>query len=229
MLRCLLVYKIIVMHPNIISAAHHIIAFRPHIAHLYVLIKLLHFLHSLSWYSYILLFIGTVFEGELVLLTAGFFAYLHVLNLWVVMVVALAGAIVGDNIWFTVGKVGGMPFLKKWGKLFFLSQKRIDKAAEFFDKHGSKTVFFSRFIFGTRIGSATMAGTFGMSFKRFFTSNFLAAAVWVVITSLLGFFFGSSFHVLLHQLHDAESALLISALGVLIIVILRFFFTQKDL
>ena len=217
------------MHPNIISAAHHIIAFRPHIAHLYILVRLLHFLHSLSWYSYILLFLGTVFEGELVLLTAGFFAYLHVLNLWIVMVVALAGAVVGDNIWFAVGKYGGMPFLEKWGKFFFLSKKRISKAAEFFNKHGSKTIFFSRFIFGTRIGSATLAGTFGMSFKRFFTSNILAAAVWVFITSLIGFFFGSSFSILLHLLHDAEYALLISALGVLIIVVLRLVFTQRDL
>jgi membrane-associated protein len=217
------------MHPNIIIAAQHIALFRPHIAHLYVLVKLLHFLHSLSWYSYLLLFLGTVFEGEFVLLTAGFFAYLHVLNLWIVMIVALAGAIVGDNIWFAVGKLGGMSFLQKWGKFFFLSKDRINKASEFFDKHGSKTIFFSRFIFGTRIGSAAMAGTFGMSFKRFFLSNFSAAVVWVVITSLLGFFFGSSFNILLHLVHDAAYALLISALGVLIIVVLRFVFTQKDL
>lgn len=190
--------------------------------------RLLDVLSHYRFYSYLVLFLGTVLEGEFVLLTAGLLTYAHVLNIWLVMIVALLGAVVGDNLWFYIGRLGGRRFINRYGKLFFLTQKRISKAELYFGQHGRKTVFFSRFIFGTRMGSAALAGTFGMSCKRFFTSNIVGAISWVIITTSIGYFFGRSFHDLLYVFHRTELALLILAGAALIIVVIRFIVTQQD-
>jgi membrane-associated protein len=194
----------------------------------YHLDRLLAVLSRYRFYGYIVLFLGTVLEGEFVLLTAGLLAYTHVLNIWLVMVVALLGAVVGDNLWFYIGRLGGRSFINRYGKLFFLTKKRINKAELYFGQHGRKTVFFSRFIFGTRMGSAALAGTFGMSCKRFFTSNIVGAISWVIITTTIGYFFGSSFHDLREIFHRTELALLILVAAALIIVVIRFIVTQQD-
>lgn len=178
-------------------------------------------------YGYAFIFLGTLVEGEFVLLSAGFLAYLGLLNIWWVLVFALAGAVIGDNLWYSVGRYGGTKLIRKYGKFFWLTKARIQKASSYFDQHGNKTIFISRFIFGTRIGSAALAGTFGMKYRRFVYSNILAAAVWVVITAFLGYFFGRSFNTLRHYVHGTEMALLILAIAAIIIVLLRFWITQK--
>lgn len=77
--------------------------------------------YYLSKYGYGFIFLGTIFEGELVLLTAGFLAFLGVFNLWLVIIVAFFGASVGDNFWYHVGHIGGIPFLQSYGKYIFLN------------------------------------------------------------------------------------------------------------
>lgn len=183
-------------------------------------------LRHYRFYEYLVVFLGTIIEGEVVLLTAGFLAFNGAVNVYWVILIAFLGAITGDNIWYAVGRYGGLKFINRYGKFMLLSKERIQRAAEYFEKHGRKTVFFSRFIFGTRIGSAALAGTFGMSRKRFILSNAVGALTWVIITVLLGYFFGSSFHNLRHAVHGTEIALLILAALAFIIAIIRIAVTQ---
>jgi membrane protein DedA with SNARE-associated domain len=186
-------------------------------------------LQYLAVYGYGFVFLGTVLEGELILLAAGFLAYIGALNFWLVLVFGFFGATLGDNIWFWIGARGGTPFLEKCGKFFFLTKKRINKAKAYFNNHGSKTIFFSRFIFGTRISSAILAGALGMRQKKFLKSNVAGAGTWAIITVSLGYFFGNSFEVLRRYLKGTEIALLILAAVVLIILLLRFLLTSKDI
>jgi membrane protein DedA with SNARE-associated domain len=202
--------------------------FHPGLFTTYHLHLLLEALQHHRLYGYLALFLGTILEGEFVLLAASILAYTHALNIWWVLVIAIAGAVVGDNLWFFVGRTGGRKFVDKYGKFFFLTKKRVDKAELYFGKHGRKTIFFSRFIFGTRMGSAALAGTFGMSCKRFMLSNIMSAVSWVLVTAFIGYFFGSSFHDLVNIFHRTELALLILAGSALIIVIIRFIVTQQD-
>ena len=186
--------------------------------------------HYLTVYGYGFLFLGTVFEGELILLTAGFLAYLGGLNFFLVLIFAFAGAIFGDNLWYFAGKKGGTKLIDRYGKFFFLTAKRIDRARKYFETHGSKTIFFSRFIFGTRVSTALLAGSLGMPQRKFFRSNLAGAASWTVITAGLGYVFGKSFELLRSQLAQTENALLILGFFAIILFILRFLVTAtKDL
>ena len=179
-------------------------------------------LYYLARYGYGFIFLGTVFEGELILLASGFLAYLGALNIWLVIISGFVGAVVGDNIWYYIGRHGGTHFIDNYGKFFLLTKKRVSKAQKYFDTHGAKTIFFSRFIFGTRISSAVLAGALGMSRKKFLRSNVAGAGLWACLTVGLGYFFGNSFELLRHYIHQTEVALLILAIIVIIIFILRY-------
>lgn len=165
------------------------------------------------------------------MLAAGFLAYLGALNFFVVLIVAFTGAIVGDNIWFWVGQKGGTPLVEKYGKFFFLTKKRVKRAKDYLDRHGSKAIFVSRFIFGTRTSTAILAGALGMPAKKFARSNLTGAGVWAILTASLGYLFGKSFEVLRGYIARTEHTLLILAGAAIIIFILRFLFslTGKDI
>ncbi len=199
-----------------------------YLIHLHHIHNLQPYLLYLKKYGYVFLFLGTLLEGELVLLIAGFLAFLGALSLPLVILVGFFGAAVGDNIWFYLGQKGGRGFLYKYGKYFLMHESRIINAEKYFQNHGRKTVFFSRFVFGTRISSAILAGALGMKSKMFILANFFGAAIWAIITALLGYFFGRSFEALAAGLKRTELALLILVLAAIIILLLRNLATKAE-
>ncbi len=199
------------MHP-----IHQILVFHHHLYNVHAILE------YISKYGYAFVFLGTVFEGELILLLAGFLCWLGALNFFAVILFGFFGAIVGDNIWYHVGKRGGIPFIERYGKLVLLTRSRIRRAEKYFSQHGAKTIFFSRFVFGTRISTAILAGAFKMPMRKFMRSNIAGAAVWSIITIGLGFVFGNYFEVLRKAVQRTELALLILAGSIIIILILRF-------
>lgn len=99
---------------------------------------------------------------------------------------------------------------------------------DYFEHHGAKTIFFSRFVFGTRVSTAILAGGLNMNYRKFFRSNVLGAGAWAVVSSFLGYVFGHSFVSLRQYLHTTEVSLLILVLIVFIILILRFLFNRTN-
>jgi len=151
-------------------------------------------------YPAIILFIlfesaGIPLPGESIVLLAAFTAGVDgQLQLPWIIVCASAGAILGDNIGFYIGRTGGRRFVERFGRFFFLKMERLDKAAQFFDRHGPKTVFFGRFITLLRIWAAFLAGMNRMRWRTFLFYNALGGIVWALYISLLGFFAGRLFH-----------------------------------
>src|SRR5690348_2446071 len=90
---------------------------------------------------------GIPFPGETMLLFASFYAAIdQKLQIpWIIACAAL-GAIVGDNIGYTVGRTGGYKLVRRFGRYLFLKEKHLERAERFFARHGDKTVFFGRFI-----------------------------------------------------------------------------------
>ena len=138
---------------------------------------------------------GIPLPGESMVLLAAFTAGVDgQLQLPGIIVCASFGAIVGDNIGFYIGRVGGRRFVERFGRFFFLKVEHLDKAAQFFDRHGPKAVFFGRFITFLRIWAAFLAGMNQMRWKTFLFYNALGGIVWALSISLLGFFAGRLLH-----------------------------------
>ncbi len=157
-------------------------------------------------YGYILVFLGVFLEnsamlgliipGETILIIAAFFAAQGELNIAVIMLIAFAGAVMGDNVGYYIGHRGGHPFVKKYGKYFLIHEKRLKATEKYFKQHGGKTVFIARFTSFLRALAAVTAGICRMEYKQFFWYDLAGAAIWAVVISLLGYFLGDNWPVL---------------------------------
>ncbi|MDT5011564.1 MAG: hypothetical protein QOH57_3181, partial [Mycobacterium sp.] len=89
---------------------------------------------------------GVPVPGEAVLIAAAMYAATGNLNIGLVIVIGVIGAIVGDNIGFAVGHFGGRPMIERVGRHVFLTPERLDRAEDFFNRHGGKVVVIARFV-----------------------------------------------------------------------------------
>lgn len=134
---------------------------------------------------------GVPAPGETVLIAAAFFAGTGQLNILLVMLVAFAAAVIGDNVGFAIGDFGGRPLLERFGKYVFLTEKRLDNAEAFFNRHGGKVVIVARFIEGLRQLNGIIAGISEMKWRQFLLCNAVGAALWVGLWSSVGYFGGN--------------------------------------
>ena len=136
----------------------------------------------------ILLLIGSIgipFPEELVLLAAGYVASLGYMNIYGAILVCLLGVVVGDLIGYLIGHHGGK-LLKR-----LLAKDKFKRIETHFERHGSKTIFVSRFLAGIRVWFPIAAGAAKMPVKEFLAWDILAALIWTPIVVLLGYWFGA--------------------------------------
>jgi membrane-associated protein len=133
---------------------------------------------------------GIPLPGETALFTAGILASRGDLSIEVVIGVAAAAAILGDNVGFLIGRRVGRRLLLREGR--FASQRRrlIELGEPFFARHGPKAVFLGRWITGLRITSAWMAGVNRMAWPTFLFWNALGGLCWATSVALLAYFLG---------------------------------------
>jgi membrane protein DedA with SNARE-associated domain len=166
------------------------------------------FAQEYAAYGYPVLFLGVLLEnagipvpGETAVLVAGFLASEpgggH-FNLYVVMSITLIAAVIGDNAGYWLGHRFARPRLQMGKRFLLLTPKSLQIAEGYFERYGTWTIFFQRFITGIRVIGAVAAGTAGMPWPRFVIANAAGALAWSVTMSLLGYFFGQSLD-LIHQ------------------------------
>jgi membrane protein DedA with SNARE-associated domain len=134
---------------------------------------------------------GVPVPGEVLLISAAIFAGAGHMNIAAVIAVAVLGAIIGDNIGYAVGRLGGRPLAERWGRFVFLTPARLDKAEAYFDAQGGKIVTIARFIEGLRQVNGLIAGIVGMHWLKFLGFNALGAVLWVGTWAGLGFLTGT--------------------------------------
>ena len=114
------------------------------------------------------------------------------LNLWLVLVLLIIAAILGDSTNYSIGKNIGLRILQ-WnvkGKPL-VNPKYIQQTNEFYEKHGPKTIIIARFVPIVRTFAPFVAGVGSMTYSKFLRFNIIGALVWVIGLTLLGYFFGN--------------------------------------
>jgi membrane protein DedA with SNARE-associated domain len=133
---------------------------------------------------------GVPSPGETALVLAAVLASQGKLQIWLVIVIGVASAIIGDNIGYLLGRKLGREVLEAPGPFRTRRVKLIAAGDRFFDKHGSKTVFLGRWIAFVRFATAWLAGINGMRFLHFFFWNALGGITWGTTYGLVGYFGG---------------------------------------
>jgi membrane protein DedA with SNARE-associated domain len=136
---------------------------------------------------------GIPLPGEATLLLAGVAAGGGHLDLSILIPVAILAAILGDNVGYLIGRVGGRRIvlrLARYGRVGSM----LAWGERFFERHGGKTVFLARWTAGLRIFGAWIAGMTHMPYGRFFLWNALGGITWATTVILLGYAFSGSIH-----------------------------------
>lgn len=136
-------------------------------------------------------FVVTPFlPGDSLLFTAGAIAALGSLNLWVVLLLLLVAAILGDTVNYWIGHFFGQKIVDN-PKIKFVNQEHIDKTEQFFKKYGGKTIIIARFVPIVRTFAPFVAGVGTMNYRKFILFNVIGATIWVTLLTCAGYFFGN--------------------------------------
>lgn len=161
---------------------------------------------GLSWGPFLVLLFMTVessfipFPSEIVMIPAGFMAARGEFYpgspvgfaLAMAITCGIIGSLLGAYVNYALSLKLGRPFLYRWGKYFFLSPEKLDRAEGVFCKYGDITTFVCRLIPVVRQLISIPAGISRMDFKRFSIFTLAGAGIWVCILTFLGYWFGTT-------------------------------------
>ena len=146
-------------------------------------------------FVFLIIFIetGVVFfpflPGDSLLFASGFFANGGGFNIWILLPVVWAAAILGDQCNFAIGHFFGQKIIAS-GKVKAMTPERIEKSEAFLAKWGKLSIFLGRFFPFIRTFVPFLAGMGGMHWADFFKFNILGGLTWSTLFTLLGYFFG---------------------------------------
>ena len=161
------------------------------------------FREMIAWGGYIVLFaiifaetgllVGFFLPGDSLLVTAGLLASTDAFGLDIVALNALLipAAIIGDAVGYTIGYRSGKRLLARPDSRFF-KREHLDKTQAFYDKHGGKTIVLARFVPLIRTFAPVVAGVARMPYRTFAVFNITGGILWIMSTTLLGYFLGRS-------------------------------------
>jgi membrane protein DedA with SNARE-associated domain len=157
----------------------------------------LHPTHLLLEYGLVLLFVlvalestGVPLPGETALIAAGVLASQGHYSIVLVIVLAAAGAILGDNAGYWIGRKGGRALLRRIPYIREYFERVLPPAERFFSQHGAKAVFFGRFISLLRVTAAWLAGISHMPWWRFLFWNAAGGIVWATAFGVIAYYSG---------------------------------------
>jgi membrane protein DedA with SNARE-associated domain len=109
-----------------------------------------------------------------------------------VIILAAAGAIVGDNLGYLIGRKGGRWLLERPGAFQRQRAEVLHIGTPFFQRNGPRAVFFGRFILGLRVWASWLAGATRMHWRSFVLWNALGGITWATAIGLVAYFLGHS-------------------------------------
>jgi membrane protein DedA with SNARE-associated domain len=165
-------------------------------------------------YGYIVILLGTFFEGETILVLAGYLAHRGLLSLPGIAVAAFTGTFAGDQLYFFIGRRRGLAFLDahpSW-------KAKAGRVLRMIQSHPNLIALAFRFIYGIRTITPFLLGTSGMAPWRFMALNGVSALAWALAISALGYVLGHTAELVLHDIKRYELMLMgaIIATGILI-------------
>jgi membrane protein DedA with SNARE-associated domain len=179
-----------------------------------------HIVHLIATYGYLAIGViialesmGVPLPGETVLVLAALYAAHHGLSIPAVVASAAAGAVLGDNVGYWIGREFGYRLLLHYGNRIGLSPSKIKLGQYLFLRHGSKVVFFGRFVAVLRVLAAVLAGINRMDWRRFLLANAAGAILWASAVGFGAYLFGRAVK---HVTGPLSIALLIVGLAALV-------------
>ncbi|MGA1829934.1 DedA family protein [Rhizobium wenxiniae] len=152
--------------------------------------------HLISQYGVLAVFLGAAFEGETAVFLGGVFAHRHFMSWWEAATAAAIGSFAADQAWFFAGRYANRLALVQR----FLKTDAAQKVSQLLEAHPTGFILAFRFIYGMRTVSPIAIGLSSVPALRFVILNFIAAVVWAVLITTIGYLFGNAVEMLFGRL-----------------------------
>jgi len=159
------------------------------------------FVHN---WGYIAVFLGSLIEGESIILTACALAALGYLNIYRIMITAFIGTLLADQLLYYVGRLYGEKILIRFPRL----EKHSHKALRLLKKYDTLFILSCRFIYGIRVISSIVIGMSGVPPKRFTPLNIIAAVIWTLVSCVGGYIAADLIVHFFHQVMAFQNILI---------------------
>ncbi|MDP1625443.1 MAG: VTT domain-containing protein [bacterium] len=137
------------------------------------------------------LFFGFFLPGDSLLFSAGLFASQGYFGITALVFGTMIAAILGDSVGYAFGRnVGPRIFSRE--DSFFFHKKHVERASQFYARHGKKAIILARFVPIIRTFAPIVAGVGRMEYRTFLTYNIIGGVVWTASFTLLGYFLGKA-------------------------------------
>jgi phosphatidylglycerol lysyltransferase len=156
--------------------------------------------HELLRFGYVILFLGTMVEGDAFLLTAAFLAHRGYFHLGLVIAVAAAANTLADQIYYQLARSRGREAFARRAQ----ADPRFARVRAWLDRRGTMLLFASRFLWGFRVAIPAACGAAGMGRRTFFLVNLAGGLVWAVAFGALGYTLGNTLALILSDLRVVE-------------------------
>jgi membrane protein DedA with SNARE-associated domain len=151
-------------------------------------------------FGYFALFLGTFFEGETILVLAGFLAFRGYMDINLVVLVAFFGSYAGDQLWYFMGRRHGRKLLARKPRWQMMG----DRALEHVRRHPDIWVLSFRFVYGLRTVMPVAIGLSGYPPRRYLLLNGIGAAIWALALGAAAYHFGAILEGLLGNVKKYE-------------------------
>jgi len=148
--------------------------------------------HLVETYKYAILLPVSTVEGPAVSLVTGFLCSLKILNIAISYGILLAGDMIGDTIYYSIGRFGGRRFIRKWGHYFSIDEEKVVRMERRFERHAGKILLIGK---TQAIGGIALvsAGLAKMPYWKYMWFNLVGSLVKVALFLTLGYYFGKSY------------------------------------
>jgi membrane protein DedA with SNARE-associated domain len=167
----------------------------------------------------------SIVEGPVVTVIAAWLASLGLMNLWLVILIVIAGDMIGDVIFYAMGRRGLRFLSRRWRRRLGLSARRLAIMASHFQQNGTRTLVIAKLTHAAGAPILVAAGMARMPFLQFCAVNLIATVPKALALVALGWTFGSAYHLIDDWITRGS---LIVLLVILIAVIAWYFHSRRE-
>jgi membrane protein DedA with SNARE-associated domain len=173
----------------------------------------------LEKFGYLAVFLGTIIEGEAILLAAGFFASRDYFDRLTMTLVAFTGAYTGHIFWFWLGRGHGVKLLDRFPRL----RRHLGQGIRVFERYGAGAILATQWLYGLRITCTVIIGMSRIPVVKFLAYQALSCAVWVLTITSAGYYFGHALESLIGRVAHVE----IFGLGIILAIAVAFWLYHR--
>ena len=162
--------------------------------------------------------VGFFLPGDSLLVVSGLFAAANKLNIFLVLIAFFAGSVIGDSTGYWTGRVMGKRLFNREDSFVF-KPSRVEKAKNFFDKYGAKTVIMARFVPIVRTFAPIVVGASEMPYGKFLPYSILGGLLWISSMVFAGYFLGGIIEQLMQKWFGVEGFKLENHIDKVVIVV----------